>query len=267
MAPLLKEFIRELDEVRKGLNRTTGQVHAQSKRDALRALAEKYFGIIRPSVLPPQAQDPDVSQVDAEMQVLVELCHKHGMANRYKEILKKCRTSLITLDSRLLISGSVADRKSQTNETDNLICSTLEKILPSAATAYRQGLMDLAQTSRSSWRGPAADLREALRETLDHFAPDVEVKKDLSYKLETNAKGPTMKQKVRHILKVRGLSRSQSAPAELAAESVDEVLGLFVRSVYTRCSVSTHTSTSRDEVIRIRELVRVVLSELLEIRF
>lgn len=48
--------------------------------------------------------------------------------------------------------------------------------------------------------------------------------------------------------------------------AVDTVVGAFVRSVYTRSATSTHTSTDRDEVIRIRDFVRVALGELLEIR-
>ena len=90
--------------------------------------------------------------------------------------------------------------------------------------------------------------------------------KEPGYKQEPNANGPTMKQKVRYILKLRGQSKSQTGAAESAVDAVEEALGLFVRSVYMRSSVSTHVTTSRDEVLRIRDFVRVVLSELLEIR-
>jgi hypothetical protein len=58
-----------------------------------------------------------------------------------------------------------------------------------------------------SWRGPATDFRESLRETLDHLAPDSAVKAEPGFKLEQNTSGPTMKQKVRFILKKRGVSK------------------------------------------------------------
>ena len=98
------------------------------------------------------------------------------------------------------------------------------------------------------------------------MAPDAAVTKEAGYKPEPNTHGPTMKQKMRYILKVRGESKSQMGATESAVDAVEETLGLFVRSVYTRSSVSTHVATSRDEVLRVRDLVRVVLSELLEIR-
>ena len=53
---------------------------------------------------------------------------------------------------------------------------------------------------------------------------------------------------------------------EAAIDSVESAVGTFVRSVYTRSSVSTHTATGRDEVIGVRDFVRVALCELLEIR-
>ena len=127
-------------------------------------------------------------------------------------------------------------------------------------------MLDLAASERLSWRGPATDFREALRETLDHLAPDNEVKMQPGYKQEPNTNGPTMKQKVRYVLKQRNESKVAVETSEGAANSVDAIVGGFVRSVYSRSSVSTHTATNRDEVIRVRDFVKLALSELLEIR-
>jgi hypothetical protein len=86
------------------------------------------------------------------------------------------------------------------------------------------------------------------------------------YRQEPDTTGPTMKQKVRFVLKNRGTSKAAAAPAEAATDAVEAALGTFVRSVYTRSSVSTHTPTDRNEVVRVADLVRVVLCEMLEIR-
>jgi hypothetical protein len=67
------------------------------------------------------------------------------------------------------------------------------------------------------------------------------------YKLEPNTNGPTMKQKVRFVLKNRGASKAVSGPAESAIDGVEESLGTFIRSVYTRSNVSTHTPTDKAE--------------------
>ena len=86
------------------------------------------------------------------------------------------------------------------------------------------------------------------------------------YKQSADTNGPTMKQKVRFVMKSRGATKALSAPAEEARQSIDSAVGTIVCSVYTRSNVSTHTPTDKSEVLRIRDFVRVVMCELLEVR-
>jgi hypothetical protein len=74
-----------------------------------------------------------------------------------------------------------------------------------------------------------------------------------------------MKQKAKYILKNRGLKGGQLSNPETVITNIEEMIGGVVRSVYTRSSVSTHTTTSREEVVRVYSWVRLVLCELLEI--
>ena len=159
-----------------------------------------------------------------------------------------------------------SDKFGQRDSVDEKILSTLRNLVPSAADSYEQALVDLSATDRLSWRGPATDLRESLRETLDHLAPDNDVEDMPGYKPVAGAQRPTMKQKVGYILKNRGISKTLTEPAQNAVDAVDNIIGKLVRSVYNRSSVSTHTPTDRNEVTRIYDFVRVVLCELLEIR-
>lgn len=267
MPSSLADFIIRLAQSRKDLNNITSpQLHSQQRREELRKLVEDYFNTIRPSLIEASAQDPDVNDVDELMQELIELCHKHGSVKRYKNLLSNTRKGLIKLDARIVSIPSTTGSQPLSNGLDNMIIGTLEKIVPAAALSYRQALIDLEADHRFSWRGPATDLREALRETLDYLAPDAEVIALPGYKQNPDINGPTMKQKVWFIMKNRGAAKALSAPAETATESIESAVGSFVRSVYTRSSVSTHTPTDKNEVVRIREFVRVVLSELLEIR-
>jgi hypothetical protein len=149
---------------------------------------------------------------------------------------------------------------------DRRIVEILQRLVPSASFSYEQAILDDAGPKRRSYRGPATDLREALRETLDHLAPDKDVTSQPGFKLERDMKYPTMKQKVRFVLRKRGLTRTLSETPENAVDSVEATIGSFVRSVYNRSSVSTHTPTDRNEVLRVRDWVRIVLCELLEIR-
>lgn len=266
MSGSLAEFLGELDLANKALNKNKSpQLNSQTQRNSLRNLVEKYFKQIRPIVIGGAALNQDVEVIDDDMQQLLMLCHKRGSVKVYKKLLTKIRKDLILLDARVVMSAKSTNESNNENRLEGLIVTTLEKIVPSAAFSYRQALLDLQMDTRLSWRGPATDLREALRETLDYLAPDRDVINMQGYKQLPNTNGPTMKQKVQYVLKNRGFNKSLSTPAETATESIEEAVGSFVRSVYTRSSVSTHTPTEKNEVIRIRDFVQVVLCELLEI--
>lgn len=266
MGRALKDYIQEIEKTRKDLNRVSGtQLQSQKRRDALRTLVERYFNEIRPSIVSAQEQNNAIKQVDDGMQEMLSICHKMGSVKSYRKLLLNIKKSLITIDAQVVSTAAVGANSRQIDATDEQIVKTLQLMVPSAALAYQQAIADLQTDSRFSWRGPATDLREALREALDHLAPDSDVKGMPGYKQSTDAHGPTMRQKVQFIMKHRGKSKIISVPAEAAAEGVEEAIGTFVRSVYSRSSVSTHTPTDKSEVLRVRDLVRVVLCELLEI--
>jgi len=59
------------------------------------------------------------------------------------------------------------------------------------------------------------------------------------------------------------MNSGQIAHSEAVVQSVEDMIGGITRSVYTRSSVSTHTPTNRDEVLRLHAWVRLILCELL----
>jgi hypothetical protein len=181
-------------------------------------------------------------------------------------LTRQLRRHAVEREKELLAAASAGRAASVGDARDRRIVETLRGLVPGAALAYEQALIDLASVDRLSWRWPATDFREALRETLDHLAPDADVMAQPGFKLEPNTTVPTMKQKTRFVLRKRRIQRSKIEASETAVEAIDTAVGAFVRSVYTRSSTSTHTATDRDEVIRIREFVRVALGEVLEIR-
>ncbi|MHB8495498.1 MAG: pPIWI-associating nuclease domain-containing protein [Casimicrobiaceae bacterium] len=267
MATPLANFIGEVDRARRALNGVTGkQLHSQRHRDALRAIVEKYFENVRPGLSGLLADSARLQSCDETMQTLIALCHRHGSTAQYKRLLGEIKEALIAIDALVLSANADSTEAPAGDAIDRRIIETLRGLVPSAALSYQQALLDLAASERLSWRGPATDLRECLRETLDHLAPDAEVMEMPGFRQEPDTPGPTMKQKVRFVLKNRGTSKAAAAPAEAATEAVEAALGTFVRSVYTRSSVSTHTPTDRGEVVRVADLVRVVLCEMLEIR-
>jgi len=152
------------------------------------------------------------------------------------------------------------------SKDETIIYETLLKLVPTAALSYKQALLDLAEENRISFRGVATEFREALRETLDHLAPDKDVMVQQNFKLEKDKKTPTMKQKVRFILRMRELPDNAIKPPEDAVEIVEERIASFARSVYERSSISTHVATQKGEVLQVKKYVSTVLAELLGIQ-
>lgn len=266
MANGVSELIVSTEALRKKLLKLEAkQVSSGALKSEIRLQAERYFGDIRPLLR--QSNNSEVSTLDELMKSIIELTHKKAARTTYLTKITSAKRILVALDSELATQSAVVQEGTKIHDRiDNLISSTLENMLPSAAASYEQALLDLHSETRKSYRGPATDLREALRETLDHLAPDKEVKAIPGFKQDPNVNGPTMKQKVQYILKMRERPSAQIGSAGATAEMIDEMIGKFVRSVYTRSSVSTHTPTDRTEVLRLRHYVRLALIEILEIR-
>jgi len=75
-----------------------------------------------------------------------------------------------------------------------------------------------------------------------------------------------MKQKVEFLLRSRRATKSQAKAAADSADVVDQAVARFVRSVYDRASTGVHNEVSKDEAIRLKKYVTIVLAELLEVR-
>lgn len=149
--------------------------------------------------------------------------------------------------------------------TERLITSTLSAILPATAASYEQCLLDLGGPPRRSYRGVAHEMREVLRETLDHLAPDSDVLAEANFRLEKGTTRPTHRQKALYILRKRRLSREAMTAPELAVSMVEELGATIARSTYTRGSMSAHGVGSAKEVRQLKMYVDAVLAEMLEI--
>lgn len=258
----LESQLAELTKLLRSVRAT--QVERVDVKNATRDAADFYFRGVRESLVKGGVTDAVLGECDTLAHELLAATHRRAATATYRAKVKSIHKLVVEAEKVVLLSTSARDT-SRSDPTDVRIVETLKALLPSAALSYEQATVDLRQVTRLSWRGPATDLREALRETLDHLAPDKDVTAQPGFKLEVGTSGPTMKQKVRFILRSRGVSKGAMDTPEAAVIAVDEAVGAFVRSVYTRSSISTHTPTDRAEVVRIRDWVRVALCELLAI--
>ncbi len=266
MLDSVRELERRLADLMKALRSVRGvQVGRSDVKTDTRDAVDFYFRVVRELLAASGVTDEAIAGCDALAHELLTATHRRAATATYRKKVRDFHKRVLDAEKVVLLASNPSVSAVPSDPTDGLIVDTLKSLLPSAALSYEQAIIDLRQTSRLSWRGPATDLREALRETLDHLAPDDDVRGQLGFKLEAGTTGPTMKQKVRFILKNRGVSKGAMETPEAAVVAVDEAVGTFVRSVYTRTSISTHTPTERAEVLRIRDWVRVALCELLAI--
>jgi hypothetical protein len=265
MVQPISKLLPELAQAQREIRGLPGrQVDNAPIRERMHALAKQYFADVRPVIGNIEGLEEQLPAVDSIFTNLHQASRKRSSKERCLQLLASAKAKFVEIEGLALSRGAKRSAGSRT-PTDDLIVESLQDICPSAAQSYLQALEDLGSETRLSYRGPATDLREALRETLDTLAPDKEVEAVPGYKPETEARRPTMKQKVRLVLRNRGLGASQLAAPESAVEGVEEILGGMVRSVYTRSNVSTHSATTRAEVVRLHAWVRLVMCELLEI--
>ena len=178
---------------------------------------------------------------------------------------KRLRKLATKLMGELVINHGAQRPAGQTSADDTRIVQTLAEMVPTAAASYQQAMLDLVDTNRVSFRGPALELRESLREILDYLAPDDDVMGVDGFKLEPERKKPTMKQKMRFILRARGRSKSESVVPENTANAIDAMIAELARSVYDKSSVATHVATSRRNVDQVKRYVGALLHDILEI--
>jgi hypothetical protein len=157
--------------------------------------------------------------------------------------------------------SSVKAEKGAPAQEDEDIVEKLDALVPSAALSYKQAILDLRDDSRISFRGPALELREALREILDHLAPDGEVTAAADYKQQKDRAGPTMKQKVRFIMKKKGRRSASDAP-EQAVTAFEESIAGLTRAVYELSSRATHVAGEREAVVQLRRYVVAIFHEI-----
>lgn len=249
-----------------------GAVNVNSQRTKHRAidLGAAYFRDYRGQVIAALLDSDALGAFDEDWQRLIRLAHGNNPKATYEKLLRRliktAKEINVQSHSTVTTAPAIVSSELTYSQAEELLLATLDALLPSAAASYRQGLQDIAaQGMRSSYRGTAAEFREAFRETLDHLAPDKDVMKQSWFRPEKDQKLPTMKQKVKFVLSSRGKNKTQRDAAEKTVELIEALSGDIARAVYNRASLSTHLETSKQEVERLKRYLDAVLFDMLEI--
>ncbi len=225
-----------------------------------RSIADVYFGSIHSELQAVQHRAGLADEIEFVIGAILQLSSEPREKSAYLGQVKELRPYL--QEAMIDVMKARGVRRLVLSDTERGILTTLEKMLPTTASSYEQVLQDIAAGKRVSWRGTGSELREVLREVMDHLAPDGDVMAAQGFKLELDLKRPTQRQKVRFILKAR---RRAVGVAEASVDAFEEGIAKLARSTYERGSATTHATTDATEIRRLKNYVDALLVELLEV--
>ena len=254
----------EASQAVRSLERALGRRSARTTRsradaNALRALHETWFRTYRPQFEEILGDFPAIEVVDRELR---ELRSRVGSQMVIADLRARLRVIVRAIDREILPAyeatrwTTAAARP--TRAVANALSSRLERLSPDLAASYQQVLADMEDERRSTYLGPAGEIREVLRAAIHLLAPDEDVQAQPWYVGHEGR--PTQAERIRYSVQQR--SEGQVSPVE-AAEIVDTKVGRLGRVLYQRASRAFHVGTQREELERIVGYVDAVLNEIL----
>jgi hypothetical protein len=132
------------------------------------------------------------------------------------------------------------------------------------ADSLEQALTDLNDDSRLSYVGPAGEIREVLRATVQLFAPDDEVRTQTWFQgiPQGDKLNPSQSERLRYAVQVRGGDREQVRGVE---ELIDQLISEIGRRTYSTGSAAFHAGTQQTKVRRLAGWVFAALDEVLPV--
>lgn len=259
----LSEIARKLSTSR------AAEVRSTAVQSETSSLVQAYFRDTRPYLSRIGIADSELQSVDAPLQELLRLSYRRNPVRAYREqlrLLEEQRAGLeIRVASKEGMLGARPSPRILLTRKEKLIIETLGALIPTAARSYEQALLDLADETRQSYRGTASELRETLREVVDRLAPERQVEAEPDYRPERDLTHPTLKQKVRFVLRSRGGNDAELRGARDTADLVELAMGSLARSIYDRGSIMAHVNATRHDVQMLKNYVDLLLGELLQI--
>ena len=164
-----RALIGAIQKTQRKINSTQGnQVRSALLRDEVRRLAQTFFQQLRLGLIG-AGLDRESHVLSDIFEELVRLSESASTKPRYQSAFKVIRDISPDIVARLEKDRGHPVRPELTiTVEDEKIIKTLQDLVPAAGLSYQQAIADLADDSRVSFRGPALELREALRATFDH---------------------------------------------------------------------------------------------------
>lgn len=239
-----------------------GAKTTRSREDAntLKAVISAWFEVYYPAILRTVGDLASIEEVNRELR---DLRAEAGGRMNIADIRQRLRAVVRKIDKEILPSYDAArwttavtvDRPA--SEVRETLAARLQELSPELSASYAQVHTDLADQTRTSYLGPAGEIREVMRGAMHLLAPDDDVKAEVWFVGYDGR--PTQAERIRYIVQSKAGEESTVGTAEV----VDEKVGRLGRLLYKRASKSFHAGTQREEVRKIVGWVEAVLNEIL----
>jgi len=178
------------------------------------------------------------------------------------ELLRRLREFQLRVRNPIRKVAVVVPARGPLSGRDAHIIERLRQHSEPLADSLEQVLKDLNDHTRLSYVGPAGEIREVLRATVQLFAPDDEVRAQswfIGYAVG-NKVNPTQAERFRYAVQMRGGNRDQVNDIDAL---IDQQVGQIGRQTYTTGSSAFHAGTIQANVRKLTGWVFAMLDEVL----
>jgi hypothetical protein len=174
---------------------------------------------------------------------------------RLREFQMRVRQPQRRLEAVVSARGPLSSREAN-------ILGRLRQQSSSLADSLEQALQDLNDQTRRTYVGPAGEIREVMRATVQLLAPEDEIRKQPWYVgvEQAGKRNPSQAERIRFAVQQRGGAKEQAKGAD---ELIDQLVGQIGRQTYSAGSSAFHTSAVNGKVRKLTGWVFAVLDEVL----
>ncbi|MFE7844585.1 hypothetical protein ACFUTX_05235 [Microbacterium sp. NPDC057407] len=142
------------------------------------------------------------------------------------------------------------------------VLARLRALSPSLADSLDQALRDLNDPTRTSYMGPAGEVREVMRATIQKLAPDSEVRAQAWYRgiPQGNKTNPSQAERTRYAVQQQRGSEEQARELD---GLIDQTIAKITRETYASGSSALHAGAAQKQVRKLTGWVFAVLDEVL----
>lgn len=178
------------------------------------------------------------------------------------DLLRRLSAFQVDVRQPARLAAPVVPARGPLSAREAAILARLRRQSDALADSMEQALRDMNDQTRLSYVGPAGEVREVMRATVQLMAPDDEIRKQPWYVgIEQGGKrNPSQAERTRYAVQQRHGSKDQVQDVDAL---IDELVGQVGRRTYTVGSGKFHAGTDQAAVWKLTGWVWAILDEVL----